>query len=66
MKAALVSMVLRGWAAAKARTPIVLYTAHGFYFHDQMKPWLRRAHVGAPLRDAWCNGAGGEPLRRRA
>jgi glycosyltransferase involved in cell wall biosynthesis len=22
--------------------PVVLYTAHGFYFHDRMRPWLRR------------------------
>jgi len=21
--------------------PVVLYTAHGFYFHDRMRPWLR-------------------------
>lgn len=41
-----VASLIGRWAAAKARTPIVLYTAHGFYFHDQMKPWLRRAHVG--------------------
>ena len=28
-------------AAAWARIPLVIYTAHGFYFHDRM-PWLQR------------------------
>jgi glycosyltransferase involved in cell wall biosynthesis len=22
--------------------PVIVYTAHGFYFHDRMRPWLRR------------------------
>ena len=34
-------------AAAFARTPVVIYTAHGFYFHDRMKPWAYRATVWA-------------------
>jgi len=25
--------------------PLILYTAHGFYFHEGMSPWRRRAHV---------------------
>jgi len=25
--------------------PVVLYTAHGFYFHDRMRPWLRRVLI---------------------
>ena len=29
-------------AATMAGTPIVLYTAHGFYFHDGMAPWAAR------------------------
>lgn len=33
-------------AAALARTPLVFYTAHGFYFHDEMPPGRRRLHVG--------------------
>ena len=32
-------------AACLARTPIVLYTAHGFYFHDGMVWPLRWAHI---------------------
>jgi len=33
-----------GRAAARlsGARPVVLYTAHGFYFHDRMRPWLRR------------------------
>lgn len=33
-------------AARLARVPVTLYTAHGFYFHDAMRPWVRRAFVG--------------------
>lgn len=32
-------------AAFLARTPIVFYTAHGFYFHDEMSPTKRRLHI---------------------
>ncbi len=32
-------------AAKLAGTPTVIYTAHGFYFHDLMKPWARRATI---------------------
>ena len=31
--------------ARRAGVPLVLYTAHGFYFHDRMRPALRRAHI---------------------
>jgi len=33
-----------GRAAARlsGARPVILYTAHGFYFHDRMRPWLRR------------------------
>lgn len=34
-------------AATLARTPIVIYTAHGFYFHERMKPTAYRATVCA-------------------
>ena len=34
-------------AAFMAGTPITIYTAHGFYFHDQMSRWKRRAHIVA-------------------
>lgn len=33
-------------AARRAGAPLVIYTAHGFYFHDAMPPWQRRLHVG--------------------
>ena len=29
-------------AAKLARVPVVIYTAHGFYFHEMMAPWKRR------------------------
>jgi glycosyltransferase involved in cell wall biosynthesis len=32
-------------AAAAARVPIKIYTAHGFYFHDEMHPYKKRAYV---------------------
>ena len=37
---------LIGRVAAKlARVPFVVYTAHGFYFHDEMPAWKKRAYV---------------------
>lgn len=43
-------------AARLAAVPMVVYTAHGFYFHDAMPPWKRRLFVemerlGARLTD---------------
>lgn len=32
-------------AASVARVPLIVYTAHGFYFHDDMPPWKRAAFV---------------------
>jgi len=32
-------------AAKLARVPIVVYTAHGFYFHDRMPSWQRGAII---------------------
>lgn len=32
-------------AAKMARVPFVIYTAHGFYFHDEMPPWKKWAYV---------------------
>ena len=32
-------------AAARRRVPVRIYTAHGFYFHDDMGGMKRRAHV---------------------
>jgi len=33
-------------AAFLARVPLIVYTAHGFYFHDDMAPLKRRFHIG--------------------
>ncbi len=33
-------------AARLAGTPIVMYTAHGFYFHEHMKWWAKSACLG--------------------
>ena len=32
-------------AARLAGVTMVIYTAHGFYFHDHMKPWAKRVTV---------------------
>jgi glycosyltransferase involved in cell wall biosynthesis len=32
-------------ARVSGTRPVVLYTAHGFYFHDRMRPWLRRVLI---------------------
>ncbi|MEQ8696593.1 MAG: glycosyltransferase, partial [Bauldia litoralis] len=32
-------------AAWRAKVPTVVYTAHGFYFHDRMAGWKRRLFV---------------------
>ncbi len=37
--------VLGRMAAAWAHVPIRLYTAHGFYFHEDMRPAVRKAHI---------------------
>ncbi len=37
-------------AARRAGVPAVLYTAHGFYFHDAMPAWKRRMHIGLERR----------------
>ena len=38
------SMIARP-CARRAGVPLVLYTAHGFYFHDAMRPMVLRAHI---------------------
>lgn len=40
-----VAAMLARIAARIAGVPIVIYTAHGFYFHDEMPPLKRRAFV---------------------
>ena len=37
-----VAAVLGRVAAKLARVPVIIYTAHGFYFHELMAPWKRR------------------------
>jgi glycosyltransferase involved in cell wall biosynthesis len=32
-------------AGRAAGIPLIVYTAHGFYFHDEMPPWKRRLFV---------------------
>jgi glycosyltransferase involved in cell wall biosynthesis len=32
-------------AAQRSEIPVILYTAHGFYFHDEMNPWVRKTHI---------------------
>ena len=41
-------------AARLAGVPLIIYTAHGFYFHDGMKPWLRRALITLEKFGARC------------
>jgi glycosyltransferase involved in cell wall biosynthesis len=40
-----IAAMIARWAAARARVPLVLYTAHGFYFHEAMRPAVRQAHI---------------------
>jgi len=40
-----IASVLARLAARRAGVPLVLYTAHGFYFHEGMRPAVRRAHI---------------------
>ncbi len=40
-----VAAVLGRLAARMAGTPHVVYTAHGFYFHDRMAAWARRLWI---------------------
>ncbi len=42
----IVSLVAR-FAAAAAGVPVIAYTAHGFYFHDNMAPPVRALFVAA-------------------
>lgn len=32
-------------AAKLAGVPVIIYTAHGFYFHEDMRPWVRRVVI---------------------
>ncbi len=41
-------------AARLAGVPVKIYTAHGFYFHDQMSGLARNAHIGLEKFGAAC------------
>lgn len=41
-------------AARIAGTPLVLYTAHGFYFHQNSRPWVKRALICLEKLGAAC------------
>ncbi len=41
-------------AARLAGTPLVIYTAHGFYFHENSKPLTKTALVMLEKVGAWC------------
>lgn len=41
-------------ASRLARTPLVIYTAHGFYFHENSRPATRRALILLEKLGAWC------------
>lgn len=41
-------------AGALARTPVIIYTAHGFYFHENTPPMRRRALVALEKIGAAC------------
>lgn len=54
-------------AGRLAGIPIIVYTAHGFYFHEHMPPWKRRAHIalewfGARLHDYLFTQSGEDAL----
>jgi glycosyltransferase involved in cell wall biosynthesis len=40
-------------AARLAGVPMIVYTAHGFYFHDEMPPWKRRLFVEMERLGGW-------------
>ncbi|MBW1906040.1 MAG: glycosyltransferase family 4 protein [Deltaproteobacteria bacterium] len=42
-------------AARLAGVPVVANTLHGFYFHDDMKPWLRRFYIWMERVAAKCS-----------
>lgn len=42
-------------AAARRRVPIRLYTAHGFYFHDDMPFLKKQVHMNLERLGGWCD-----------
>ncbi len=41
-----IASLLARFAAKLAGVPLILYTAHGFYFHDRMRSSVRRVFIG--------------------
>ena len=48
-----VAALIGRMAARLAGVPLVVYTAHGFYFHDAMPAWKRRMFVEVERLGAW-------------
>lgn len=46
-----IASIIARLAAKLAGVPIKIYTAHGFYFHENMKPWAYK--LGYSLEKAW-------------
>lgn len=40
-----IASILGRVAAKIANTPLIIYTAHGFYFHERMKAYKRKMHI---------------------
>ncbi len=40
-----IAAMIARFAARRAGVPLIIYTAHGFYFHEGMRPSVRRAHI---------------------
>lgn len=50
-----IASVLGRIAARLAGVPLIIYTAHGFYFHDNMVPWKRNLVITLEkLMGQWC------------
>ncbi|KNY29641.1 glycosyltransferase family 4 protein [Pseudobacteroides cellulosolvens] len=48
-----VAGILGRIAAKLARVPIIIYTAHGFYFHDNMSPIKKNIFIGVEKLGGW-------------
>jgi glycosyltransferase involved in cell wall biosynthesis len=48
-----IASLIGRFAAFLARVPIRIYTAHGFYFHDDMPRMQRRFHIALEKVGAW-------------
>jgi len=41
-----IASLIGRFAAKRTRVPRIVYTAHGFYFHERMPSWKRRLFIG--------------------